>query len=154
CITATFPKILSAEVPVFPKGAIIRTLLKDIAPEELSGGATLFHEHLQLGPDFNQRFAAASAAVRAANGQPAPAAPKPTGPPVPARPKAAAKGPDIMRDPDLMAAEVDKTKAEGVACIVDAGHADSGRDIGFLRQVAAKTNVHIVSSGGFYAQPW
>src|SRR5262249_29386833 len=27
----------------FPKGAIIRTILKDYAPEELAGGATLFH---------------------------------------------------------------------------------------------------------------
>src|SRR5579872_6693654 len=26
----------------FPKGAVIRTLLKDYAPEELAGGATLF----------------------------------------------------------------------------------------------------------------
>src|SRR6187549_1305438 len=59
--------------PEFPKGAIIRALLKDYAPEELAGGATLFHEHLSLGTDFNQRFAAASAAVRAANGD-APAA--------------------------------------------------------------------------------
>ncbi len=31
-----------------PKGAIIRTILRDYAPEELAGGATLFHEHRQL----------------------------------------------------------------------------------------------------------
>ncbi len=147
-----------AQAPAFPRGAIIRTLLKDVAPEELAGGATLFHEHLQLGTDFNARFQAAGAAVRAANGQaPAAAAPKPvdTKGPAPAPPKPPqAKGPDIMRDPDLMAAEVNRTKEAGVACIVDAGHADSGRDINFLRQVVMKTSVAIVASGGFYSQPW
>jgi phosphotriesterase-related protein len=32
----------------FPKGAIIRTVLKDIPPEEIAGGATLVHEHMSL----------------------------------------------------------------------------------------------------------
>ena len=143
----------------FPKGAVIRTLLKDLDPAELAGGATLFHEHMQLGTDFNAKFNAASAAVRAANAPPAAAAPKPAADapkPLPAAaPKpAAAKGPDIMRDPDLMAAEVAKVKDAGVKCIVDAGHADMGRDIGFLRQVAMKCGVPIVAGGGFYSQPF
>jgi phosphotriesterase-related protein len=30
----------------FPKGAIVRTLLKDLPPEALAGGPVLFHEHL------------------------------------------------------------------------------------------------------------
>ena len=68
--TVAVPRSLFAQDPVFPKGAIIRALLKDYAPEELAGGATLFHEHMQLGPDFNAKFGAASAAVRAANGLP------------------------------------------------------------------------------------
>src|ERR1700693_1547967 len=68
--TAAAPTGLFAREPVFPKGAIIRTILKDYAPEELAGGATLFHEHMQLGPDFNGKFAAATAAARAANGLP------------------------------------------------------------------------------------
>lgn len=138
---------LFAQEPSFPKGAIIRTLEKDMAPEELAGGATLFHEHLQLGIDFNQRFAAATAAARAANGLPAPPARGGPG-------RAAPSGPDIHRDPDLMAAEILKAKNDGVACIVDAGHEDSGRDINFLRQVAMKTGFPIVASGGYYAQPW
>jgi hypothetical protein len=33
----------------FPKGAIIRTILKDINPESLAGGATLTHEHISIG---------------------------------------------------------------------------------------------------------
>jgi len=57
-----------AQGPTFPKGAIIRTLLKDYAPEELAGGATLFHEHMSLAPDFNDKFRAATAAARARSG--------------------------------------------------------------------------------------
>lgn len=141
------------QTPAFPKGAIIRTLLKDLAPEELAGGATLFHEHMQLATDFNAKFSAASAAVRAANGD----APQPArgggggggnrggGAPAP---------PDIMHDVALMADEVSKTKSAGIACIVDAGHADMGRDINFIRQVSMKSGVPIVAGGGFYSQPF
>src|SRR5712672_3184319 len=66
------PEFAAAQTaaPVFPKGAIIRTILKDYAPEEFAGGATLFHEHMQLAPDFMPRFLAATAAVRAVNGLP------------------------------------------------------------------------------------
>jgi predicted metal-dependent phosphotriesterase family hydrolase len=35
-----------SEKLIFPKGAIIRTVLKDIPPGELTPGATLFHEHI------------------------------------------------------------------------------------------------------------
>src|SRR5437762_13259475 len=103
---AVLPDAAPAQTRAFRKGAVIRTILKDYPPEELAGGATLFHEHFQLGPDFNAKFQAASAAVRAANGLP----------PVPARGGGAAKGgggnvpppPDIMHDADLMSEEVKK----------------------------------------------
>jgi phosphotriesterase-related protein len=140
-----FSKDVFAQDPTFPKGAIIRTLLKDYAPEELAGGATLFHEHMQLAPDFNAKFAAATAAARAANGLP----PQP-GRGGPGR----AAGPDIMHDVDLMSAEVAKTKADGIACIVDGGHPDMGRGADFLRQVSMKSGVPIVAGGGFYSQPF
>src|SRR5580658_2732466 len=115
---ATFPRSAFAQELTFPKGAIIRAVLKDYAPEDLAGGATLFHEHMQLAPDFNAKFAAAGAAVRAANGLP----------PAPARGGGNRGGgspptppPDIMHNVDLMSEEVAKTKSAGVACIVDAG---------------------------------
>jgi hypothetical protein len=54
------------------KGAIIRTVLKDLAPEELSDGATLFHEHLSLAPDFLPRWIQYSRPP----GVPAPAQPR------------------------------------------------------------------------------
>src|SRR5215469_13263043 len=149
---AALPKSVFAQTPAFPKGAIIRTLLKDYAPEELAGGATLFHEHMQLATDFNAKFAAATAAVRAANGLP----------PAPARGGGAGRGsgspaappPDIMHNVDLMSGEVAKVKSAGVACIVDAGHPDMGRDINFIRQVSMKSGVPIVAGGGFYSQPF
>jgi phosphotriesterase-related protein len=53
-----------------------------------------------------------------------------------------------------MAAEVAKTRADGVACIVDAGHPDMGRNIDFLRQVSMKSGMPIVAGGGFYTQPF
>src|ERR1041385_1570058 len=97
---AALPASSSAQGPSFPKGAIIRTVLKDYAPEELAGGATLFHEHMQLAPDFNAKFGAATAAARAANGLP----------PAPARGGGGGGGapkgpppPDIMHNVDLMA---------------------------------------------------
>jgi phosphotriesterase-related protein len=147
------PEFATAQAPspTFPRGAIIRTLLKDYSPEELGGGATLFHEHMQLAPDFMPRFLAATAAVRAANGLP----------PAPGRGGGAGRtggpppGPDIMRDVDLMSAEVATARRDGnLACIVDAGHPDMGRDINFIRQVSMKSGVPIVAGGGFYSQPF
>ena len=143
------PSIASAQAPVFPKGAIIRTILKDYAPEDLAGGATLFHEHFQLAPDFNAKFGAATAAVRAANGLP-PAPARGAGPG-----RAGTPPPDIMHDVDLMSAEVMTAARDGnIACIVEAGHPEMGRDVNFVRQVAMKSGVAIVIGGGFYSQPW
>jgi phosphotriesterase-related protein len=131
----------------FPKGAIIRTLLKDYAPEELGGGATLFHEHMSLAPDFNDKFRAAAAAARAANGLP----------PVPGRaggPPPAPPGPDPMRDLELMTEELVTAKRDGVACIVDGGHPDMGRDLSFVRQASMKSGLPVVAGAGFYSQPF
>jgi phosphotriesterase-related protein len=139
---AAFTEGFSAQAPAFAKGAIIRTVLRDYRPDELAGGATLFHEHLQLAPDFSARFAAAAAAARVANGLPPGPGPRPP------------DTPGMMRDVDAMSAQVTKARSEGVACIVDGGHPDMGRDISFLRQVSTKSGVPIVAAGGFYAQPF
>jgi phosphotriesterase-related protein len=42
----------------FPKGAVIRTLLKDLPPEALAGGPVLFHEHLSMHypPQVKEHF--------------------------------------------------------------------------------------------------
>jgi phosphotriesterase-related protein len=135
-----------AQSAAFPKGAVIRTLFKDYAPEELAGGATLFHEHLSLGPDFGERFRAAAAAVLVAEGRTPPASG--LGPP-PAPP-----GPDPMRDVDLMAEELRSAQRDGVACIVDAGLEGAGMDLSFIRTAAKKSGVPVVKGAGFYTQPF
>lgn len=137
---------VAGESPVFPKGAVIRTLFRDYAPSELAGGATLFHEHLSLGVDFNARFRAASAAVLAANGAPSserPAAP----PPAPA-------GPDPMRDVLLMAEELRAAQRDGVACLVDAGLEGAGMELPFIREAAKRSGLPVVKGAGFYTEPY
>jgi phosphotriesterase-related protein len=150
-VAAALPKVPFAQAPTFPKGPIIRTILRDYAPEELGGGATLFHEHMSLAPDFLTRFNAAAAATRAVNGPPAGAragggAGRGGGP--------APDGPFFMQDVDLMSDELSIAKREGIACIVDAGHSDMGRDINFLRQISMKSGLPIVAGAGFYTQPF
>src|SRR6266403_551522 len=54
-----------------------------------------------------------------------------------------------------MGAEINTAKRDGnIACIVEAGHPEMGRDVNFIRQVAMKSGMPIVIGGGFYAQPW
>src|SRR5689334_7626617 len=72
-VAAALPEFVSAAAPAFPRGAIIRTILKDYPPEELAGGATLFHEHMSFASDFMTRWTGYAAETRALNG-PAPAA--------------------------------------------------------------------------------
>ena len=60
-----------------------------------------------------------------------------------------------MHDVDLMSTEVKNAARDGkIACIVEAGHPEMGRDINFVRQVAMKSGVPIVAGGGFYSQPF
>ncbi len=149
---AAFPSVASAQGPTFPKGAIIRALLRDFQPDELGGGAVLFHEHMSLAVDFNDRFRAATAAARAANGLPPAAGPAGGG--RAAGPPAAPPGPDPMRDVALMTEELATAKREGAACLVDAGHPDMGRDLAFVRQASMRSGVPVVAGAGFYSQPF
>ncbi len=144
-VAAALPKFALADTPTFPKGAVIRTVLKDYAPEDLAGGATLFHEHMSLAPDFLTRWNDASRATREANGETL-LPPRPAPPPPP--------GPYFMRDEDLMAGEMSAAKADGIACILDAGHPDMGRDINFLKAISTKSGLPIVAGGGFYSHPF
>jgi predicted metal-dependent phosphotriesterase family hydrolase len=149
---AALPEVVSAAAPTFPKGAVIRTILKDYAPEELAGGATLFHEHMSFPPDFLPRFIKYAAETQAATRPPNAPPPAGRGGPPPAAP--ASTGPFFMQDVDLMAEELAIAKREGIACIVDGGHPDMGRDMNFLRQVSMKSGLPIVAGAGFYTQPF
>jgi phosphotriesterase-related protein len=118
-----------ARMAAIPRGAIIRTILKDLSPEALGNGAILFHEHLSFGSDFFERMRP-------------PNAPRPSTPPPPS----------YLTDPDIVTDEVRATGRDGVSCIVDGGHADMGTDYENLRKIAERSGVHIVASGGYYLQ--
>jgi len=59
-----------------------------------------------------------------------------------------------MRDVELMAEELATAKRDGVACIVDGGHPDMGRDLEFVRQASMKSGLPVVAGAGFYSQPY
>jgi predicted metal-dependent phosphotriesterase family hydrolase len=145
--STALPRVASAE-PSFPEGAVIRTIVKDYPPGELGGGATLFHEHMSLGPDFLVRFRQYAAEAQAVNRPPNVRQSEQQG--------GAAPPTDLsfMRDMDLMTEELAIAKREGIACIADAGHPDMGRDIGLLRQISLSSGMPIVAGGGFYTQPF
>jgi len=107
--------------PLVAQGPIIRTLLKDIAPDSVSG-SILFHEHLSI------RFPLTRALAEKA-GRPVPAS--------------------FSDDVDLMVEETRLAGKDGVAVIVDGGHPDMDRDLDALTRIANGSGVHIVASGGF-----
>lgn len=144
-----------AQTP-FPRGAIIRTVLKDYAPEELSGGATLFHEHMSLPAPFMPKWSAEAAAQRRRNivgNPPPPPANRPAAAPAAAAPAPTGR-PHFMEDVALMSDEMRAAKADGIACIVDGGHPAMGRDIRFLKQISQNSGLPIVAGAGFYSQPF
>ena len=123
-----------------PSGAVIRTVLKDMPPEALAGGTTLFHEHLSLGPDFMPRVMSEFRTL--------------LGPDAILPPLASPEQRRLMADLGVMAEEMRLAAAEGVACIVDAGHPDMGRKFTFLKQLSLKSGMPIVAGGGYYTQPF
>jgi phosphotriesterase-related protein len=110
--------------PTFERGAVIRTLLRDVAPETISG-PTLFHEHLSIRYPLTR-------AMAQAQGRDVPAS--------------------FTDDVDLMIEETKAAARDGVACIVDGGHPDMDRDLEALKRIATESALPIVASGGFYMQ--
>ena len=121
---------LTGETPVSARqqgnAPIIRTVLDDVLPEALGNGATLFHEHLSMSDEFTNRL-------------------RPPGSPPATRMS-------FYDDLALIADEVRAAGQDGVSCIVDGGHADMGRSLEALRQIATRSGVHIVASGGYWRQ--
>jgi phosphotriesterase-related protein len=118
----------------FPRGAVVRTLLRDVPPDTLGGGAILFHEHLSYTNDLFQKLRSE-----------APSRPGVSPPPPPT-------GPYFMEDMEFMIEEVQAAAKDGVTCIVDGGHADMGTSVEFLKQLSAKSGMPIVKGGGYYRQ--
>ena len=159
--SAVWPSAGFAAAPTFPRGAVIRTILKDYAPDDLAGGSTLFHEHMSFADNFMTRWTGYAADTRretalpgaqppAGAGQGAGRAGGPAAVPPPSTPS----GKYFMQDLDFMIEEMKIAKSEGISCIVDGGHVDMGRDMNFLRQISERSGLPIVAGGGFYTQPF
>ena len=125
-----YPCIRSILLPIypvrtgfaFPRGAVIRTLLRDVRPDELASGPTLFHEHLsQTWPPW----------------------------PVPGSPAQPNFFDDVnLMIEEVRAASVDG----GVTCLVDASHPDMFRKLDNLKRIAQNTRVHVVACAGYYME--
>ena len=121
---ALVPELIAQKKPAFPKGAVIRTLFKDVPAESMSG-PILFHEHLSIDLPPNL-------------------SPRPANAPPPQPPATA--------NVDLIVEEVKLAAKDGVRCIVDGGHPDMKRNLDSLKTVANRTDVLIVASGGYYME--
>lgn len=116
--------------PNFPKGSVIRTVVKDIPPESLTGGSVQIHEH--IGGAFR------------------PTPPPPAGSemvPGVVAPKNEAEYLDLMAEELKMARVMD-----GVSCLVDcqsSGRRDD-RTIENLKTLSTRSGVHIIIGGGYY----
>jgi phosphotriesterase-related protein len=124
CMAAGARLLGQALPPTFERGAIIRTLLRDVPPDTITG-PTLFHEHLSIRYPLTK-------AMAAAQGRDVPAS--------------------YSDDVDLMIEETKAAGKDGVACIVDGGHPDMDRDLEALKRIATESALPIVASGGFYMQ--
>lgn len=124
------------QTAAIPEGAVIRTILRDMAPADLAHGSVLFHEHMSLDLAFwDQMLPNIADAQREAF-------------------IGAADEPYFMQDTEMMVAELRAAASEGVSALVDGGHADMGRDLAFLRSVSEQSGMPIVASGGYYIDPF
>lgn len=151
CVTAA-AQSNSAAGPPFPEGSVIRMVLRDVTPDALAGGATLFHEHLSLSPDFMPKWMSLFGAMNARASAGAATAPAPQSPPVPIGVRPGEKY--FLQDLELMTEELRAASNEGVACLVDAGHPDMGRSLDFLKRLSASSGMPIVSGAGYYTDPF
>ena len=117
----------ASQAPAPAQAAIVRTILRDMSPDELSHGATLFHEHMSI----NNQFWLDMGLERMID----------------------TSRPYFMEDLDFMVAEMQAAAGDGISCIVDGGHTDMGRDVEFLRTLSEQSGMPIVVSGGYYHEP-
>jgi len=114
----------------FPKGAIIRTVLKDVDPDALAGGATAWHEHVAFSY---------------------------SSPPVPRTP--GKPGAPLADSVELISEELRQAGFDGMAAIVDAnasGRSErTDEQMDFLKQVATRApKVHVLVGGGPFKSPY
>ena len=117
----------------FPKGAIIRTCLKDVPPEALGSGATMIHEHVSLLYS-----------------------PGPPGAAPQAGPAGAAQPPEVSVE--LMVDELRQSAKDGLRGVIDGnatGGARTPRQLDFVKKVAAGVpDLYIIVAGGPFKTPY
>ena len=116
----------AASKVTIPRDAIIRTVLKDISPETLGSGTTLFHDHLSMS------------------------SPRPY-----AKPTATPPQPQWLENVDAVIDEVKAAASDGVSCIVSGGTRDLGQKPENIRRIAERVagdRVHIVLSDALWIQ--
>ena len=112
----------------FPDGAVIRTLLGDIAPSVLATGATMMHEHLSF--DY----------------QSPPAEPYYSNLPPPPPPSNEAMV-------DMMVEELQMAHFDGVRCIVDSSVGPrTKQQLENLRTMATRSDMQIVLGGSYFKE--
>ena len=113
----------AARLAGVPSRAIIRTMLRDVAPSELANKATLFHEHIS---NFAWQL------------------------PTPGYAYAQTRPGTFKQNIDYQVEEMRLAGEAGVGLIVDGGHEDMGRNLEFLRAVQRRSGMLVVGSGGYY----
>jgi phosphotriesterase-related protein len=114
-----------------PQGAVIRTILADLPPSALTK-ATMFHEHLQLGFAY---YTSPPAPIRGLDAKPT--------------------ADDTARFLELISDEMKMAAEDGVGCIVDAALTlRPDAQLENLRELARRSNVHVVVAGGYYRAPY
>jgi phosphotriesterase-related protein len=112
-----------ADTPLkFPKGAIIRTILKDMPPESL--GEILVHEHIHVSSTYGMKGG--------------PGAPQPTQ--------------HFSEDLDVLVEEMKLAQKDGITAIVDCGHLDQGRRPEYVRQISKLSGMPLIIGGGYHSQ--
>jgi phosphotriesterase-related protein len=111
--------------------------MKDVPPEALASGATMFHEHM-IGSYVSPSAPSTPYGARVA-------------PPAP--------GSQPQESMDLMVDELRQSAKDGVRCIIDAntskGAARAQKDVDFLKQLATRVpEVQIVLAGGPFVAPY
>lgn len=130
-VTSNFPVDETPADITFPDGAVIRTILRDVTPASLAGGATLFHEHLDLFQAYSSP------------------------------PSERGRGAPPLTDEEaetfvaLVTEELRMAAADGMSCIVDAAiHRRSERELGLVRRMATDSGVPVVVAGSYWKAPY
>src|SRR5262245_61842998 len=112
----------------FPKGSVIRTILKDVPPDQMPNGSVQIHEHV--------------------TGVFAPT-PPPAQPDMVPGVVAPANEAEYLA---LMIDELKMAKADGLGCVVDSAAAQrrSDQTVGNMRKISSGSSVPIVLGGGYY----